>query len=136
MFLLLILTVKTLIFRSNLNFLKVKVTQLCLTLCDPMDYTVQGILQARILEQVAFPFSRWSSQPRDQTQISLIAGRFFISWATRKAQEYWSRQPIPSLADLLNPGIKSESPALQVDSLPTELSGKPWVFYYIPTSLI
>ena len=136
MFLLLILTVKTLIFRSNLNFLKVKVTQLCLTLCDPMDYTVQGILQARILEQVAFPFSRWSSQPRDRTQISLIAGRFFISWATRKAQEYWSRQPIPSLADLLNPGIKSESPALQVDSLPTELSGKPWVFYYIPTSLI
>ena len=136
MFLLLILTLKTLIFRSNLNFLKVKVTQLCLTLCDPMDYTVQGILQARILEPVAFPFSRGSSQPRDQTQISLIAGRFFISWATRKAQEYWSRQPIPSLADLLNPGIKSESPALQVDSLPTELSGKPWVFYYIPTSLI
>ena len=136
MFLLLILTVKTLIFRSNLNFLKVKVTQLCLTLCDPMDYTVQGILQARILEPVAFPFSRGSSQPRDQTQISLIAGRFFTSWATRKAQEYWSRQPIPSLADLLNPGIKSESPALQVDSLPTELSGKPWVFYYIPTSLI
>ena len=136
MFLLLILTVKTLIFRSNLNFLKVKVTQLCLTLCDPMDYTVQGILQARILEPVAFPFSRGSSQPRDQTQISLIAGRFFTSWATRKAQEYWSRQPIPSLVDLLNPGIKSESPALQVDSLPTELSGKPWVFYYIPTSLI
>ena len=136
MFLLLILTLKTLIFRSNLNFLKVKVIQLCLTLCDPMDYTVQGILQARILEPVAFPFSRWSSQPRDRTQISLIAGRFFTSWATRKAQEYWSRQPIPSLADLLNPGIKSESPALQVDSLPTELSGKPWVFYYIPTSLI
>ena len=40
-----------------------KVIQLCLTLCDPMDYTVPGILQARILEQVAFPFSRGSSQP-------------------------------------------------------------------------
>ena len=40
---------------------KVKVTQLCLTLCDPMDYTVRGILQARILEWVAFPFSRGSS---------------------------------------------------------------------------
>ena len=41
-----------------------KVTQLCLTLCDPMDYTVHGILQTRILEWVAFPFSRGSSQPR------------------------------------------------------------------------
>ena len=44
---------------------KVKVTQSCLTLCDPMNYTVHGILQARILEWVAFPFSRGSSQPRD-----------------------------------------------------------------------
>ena len=136
MFLLLILTLKTLIFRSNLNFLKVKVTQLCLILCDPMDYTVQGILQARILEWVAFPFSRGSSLPRDWTQVSLIAGRLFTSWTTRKAQEYWSGWPIPSLADVLNPGIKPGSPALQVDSLPTELSGKPWVFYYISTSLI
>ena len=41
-----------------------KVAQLCLTLCDPMDYTVHGILQARILEWAAFPFSRGSSQPR------------------------------------------------------------------------
>ena len=44
---------------------KVKVTQLCLTLCDPMNYIVQGILQARILKWVAFPCSRGSSQPRD-----------------------------------------------------------------------
>ena len=44
---------------------KVKVAQLCPTLCDPMDYTVHGILQARILEWVAFPFFRGSSQPRD-----------------------------------------------------------------------
>ena len=44
---------------------KVKVTQLCPTLCDPMAYTVHGILQARILECVAFPFSRGSSQPTD-----------------------------------------------------------------------
>ena len=64
---------------------KVKVTQSCLTLCDPMDYTVHGILQARILEWVAVLFSRGSSQPRDQTQVSCIAGRFFTSWATRKA---------------------------------------------------
>ena len=58
--------------------------------CDPMDYTVHGILQARILEWVAFPFSRASPQPRDQTQVSHIAGRFFTSWVTREAQGYWS----------------------------------------------
>ena len=44
---------------------KVKVTQSCPTLSDPMDSTVHGIFQARILEWVAFPFSRGSSQPRD-----------------------------------------------------------------------
>ena len=58
---------------------KVKVTQSCLTLCDPMDYTIHGILQARILEWVAITFSRGSSQPRDRTQVSLTAGRFFIN---------------------------------------------------------
>ena len=63
---------------------KLKVAQLCLILCNP------GILQARILEWVAFPFSRGPSQPRDRTQVSCIAGRFFTSWATREAQEYWS----------------------------------------------
>ena len=46
-----------------------------------MDYTVHGILQARILEWVAFPLSRGSFQPRDRTQVSCIAGRFFTSWA-------------------------------------------------------
>ena len=67
--------------------MKVKVTQLCPTLCDPLDYTGNGILQARILEWVAFPFSRGSSQPRDWTQVSCIAGGFFTSWATREAQD-------------------------------------------------
>ena len=51
----------------------VKVAQLCLTLWDPMDYSVHGILQARILEWVAFLFSRGSSQLRDQTQVSCFA---------------------------------------------------------------
>ena len=55
-----------------LCYVKVKVAQSCLTLWDPMDYSGQGILQARILEWVAFPFSRGSSQPRDQTQVSHI----------------------------------------------------------------
>ena len=54
----------------------VKVSQSCPTLCEPMDYTVHGILQARILEWVAFHFSRGSSQPRDRTQVSGIAGRW------------------------------------------------------------
>ena len=58
---------------------KVKVPQSCSTLCDPTDYRVHGILQARILEWVVFSFSRGSSQPRDQTQVSHIAGGFFTS---------------------------------------------------------
>ena len=53
-------------------------------------HIVHGILQGRILEWVAFPFFRGSSWPRDQTQVSCIAGRFFTSWATREAQECWS----------------------------------------------
>ena len=47
-----------------------------------MDYTAHGLLQGRILQRVAFPFSRGSSQPRDRTQLSHIAGGFFTSWAT------------------------------------------------------
>ena len=65
--------------RKAMTNLKVKVTQLCLTLFDLMDYSVHGILQARIVEWVAFPFSRGSSQPRDQSQVSHIAGGFFTN---------------------------------------------------------
>ena len=65
----------------------VLVSQSCLTLCNPMDSSppgssVHGVLQARILEWVAIPFSRRSSQPRDGTQVSYIAGRFFTILAT------------------------------------------------------
>ena len=60
------------------------VAQSPVTLCNPMDHTLHWILQARILEWVAIPFSRRSSQSRDQTQVSHIAGRFFTSWATRE----------------------------------------------------
>ena len=58
---------------------EVTVGQSSPTPCDPVDYTVHGILQARILEWVAFPFSRASSQPRDRTQVSHIAGGFVTS---------------------------------------------------------
>ena len=75
---------------------KVLVAQSCLTLCSPMDCSlsgssVHGILQARILERVAIPFSRRSSRPKDWTQFSCIAGAFFTILATREA--------------LLNPGL-------------------------------
>ena len=59
--------------------IKVKVAQSCPTLCNPMDCTVHGILQAKILEWVAVPFSRGSSQPRDRTCVSYIAARFLPS---------------------------------------------------------
>ena len=58
--------------------------------------TSPWILQARTLDWVTFPFSRGPSQPRDQTQVSHTAGRFFTGWATREAQEHWSGWPIPS----------------------------------------
>ena len=67
-----------------------EVTQSCPTLCDPMDYSlpgssVHGIFQARVLERVAISFSRGSSQLRDRTLVSRIAGRHFNLWATREA---------------------------------------------------
>ena len=68
---------------------EVKFSQSWPTLCDPMDYTVHGILQARILEWVVFPSFRGSSQPRNWTQVSHIAHRFFTSWATRETLILW-----------------------------------------------
>ena len=70
---------------------KLKLLQLCLTLCDPMDYSLpgssfHGILQARILEWVAISFSRGSSQSRDQTWVSHMAGGFSTDWATGEAK--------------------------------------------------
>ena len=59
--------------------LKVKVAQSCLTLCDPTDYIIHGILQARVLEWVAFFFSSGSSLPRNRTGDSCIAGGFFTN---------------------------------------------------------
>ena len=69
------------------------VTQSCPTLCNPMDCSppgsaVHGILQARILERVVISFSRGSSQPRDWTQVSLIASGFFTIWATRETLKH------------------------------------------------
>ena len=103
--------------------LKVKVAQSCLTLCDPMDYAVHGILQARILELVTFPFPRGSSQPRNWTQVSCIAGGFLTPWTIDHqsplsmgfSRKYWGGLPCPPPGYLPNPGIKPTflmSPAL------------------------
>ena len=91
---------------------KVKVAQSCPTICSPTDYTAHGILQARILEWAAFPFPRGSSQPRDRTQVSRIAGRFFTSWATREAQNFsYKHKTEPSLVSFPTQSVGvSESP--------------------------
>ena len=88
----------------------------------PMDYIVHGILQAIILVWIASPFSRASSQPRDQTHVSPLQ-------ADSLPAEPQGNTGVGSLFllqwNLPDPGIKPESPALQADSLPTERSGKP-----------
>ena len=81
----------------NHESVKMKVAQSCLTLCDTMEcvHIVHGILQARTLEWVTFPFSRGFLQPKDWTHVSGLAGRCFTSWATReitvldKLKVYW-----------------------------------------------
>ena len=73
--------------------------------CAPIDCTGHGILQARILEWVAFPFSRGSSQPRNQTRVSCIAGGFFTNWAIREAQSMLNHGSLPPPTP-----IKSEFP--------------------------
>ena len=78
---------KTATLRDAFQYVRVKPLQ-CPTVCDPMDCTVHGILQARILKRGAFPFSRGYSQPRDWTQVSHIAGGFYTSWATKEAPFY------------------------------------------------
>ena len=137
----------------------VLVAQSCLTLCNPMDYrlpgsSVHGILQVRILEWVAIPFSRGSLQSRDRTKVSRIAGRFLTGWAIREVkvlvsqlclilcdpmagahqaplsmefsrQEYWSGLPFPFPGCLPNPEIEPGFPALQADSLLFVSPGKP-----------
>ena len=76
--------------RKSESEVKMLVAQLCLILCDCMDcsqpgFSVHGILQARILEWIAIPFSRGTSPPRDRNLDFLISGRFFTVWAPREA---------------------------------------------------
>ena len=75
----------------------VKVSWSGLTFYNPRDYSPPGssvheILQTRMLEWVAIPFSRVSSSPRDQTWVSSITGRFFTTWATREDRAHWAHK--------------------------------------------
>ena len=84
---------KTEMLASESDVVCVLVAQSCLTLYNPVDYSlpgssVHGIFQARILEWVAISYSRGFSQPRDRTWASCIVGRFFKVWATREAWCY------------------------------------------------
>ena len=90
------------------------VIQPWLSLCDPMGCSppgssVHGIFQARILEWVAIPFSKWSSPPRDQTWVSCSAGRFFASWATREVKWTEVAQPCLTLCDPMDCSLPGSS---------------------------
>ena len=97
---------------------------------SPQALLFMEILQARRLEWVAMPFSRGSSQPRDQTQVC-IEGEFFTIGTTRETREYWSGLSIPSPGDLPDPGVELRSPALQGDSLPAEYQESPSFLAFI-----
>ena len=98
-----------------------KVTQSCLTPCDPMDCSppgsVQEILQARILEWVVISFSRGSSELRDWTLVSCTAGRFFTHWATKEDPK---RDPIVALI-LLKSWFQKVLIPLSLQGLPCSL---------------
>ena len=90
----------------------VLIAQLCPTLCDLMDCgppgsSVHGILQARILEWIAIPYSKGSSRPRNQTWVSLTAGRFLTIWATRETTSSYL---------LISPQSHSEDDSADMDT--------------------
>ena len=94
--------------------------------CSLPGSSVHGISQAKILEWVAISFSGESSWPRDWTsRVQLSATPWTIQSMEISRPEYWSGKPIPSPGDLPDPVIELGYPALQMDSLPTELPGNP-----------
>ena len=114
---------------------KVKSVQSCPTLRDPMDCSlpgssIHGIFQARVLEWGAITFSHIWSESCVQLFVTswTVAQQVPLSVKSSR-QEYWSGLPFPSPGDFSRPGIEPGSPALQADSLPSELSGKPIYMY-------
>ena len=110
----------------------VKVAQSCLILCNPVNYRDHRILQARILEWVAFASFRGSSQPRDRAQVSRIAGGCFTSWATGEARVGTGANQVMSVCSALSP------PAFQTScffsSAPFLATPQTWPF--IPKSTL
>ena len=101
---------------------KVKVVQSCPTLCDPMAYTVHGILQARILEWVAFPFSKDPRDPNpgiEPKSPTLQADSLPAEPQGKPKILEWVVYPFSSRSSIQQ--VEPGSPALQADSLPTEL---------------
>ena len=96
---------------------KVKAAQLCPTLCDPMDYTIHGILQARNTE-VGSLLLLQGIFPTQGSNPGLLHGRQILYQLSH--EEHWIRLLIPSPGDLPDPGIEPGSPTLQEDSLPSE----------------
>ena len=111
--------------------------------CSPPGSFAHGISQARILEWVAISFSRGSSWPRNRTQVSCIAGRFFTNWATREAPLKKVQSPFPglgpiylsnlisfhchlSLSTLGKPDSSWESRSHEVQSLLEDISDACW----------
>ena len=96
------------IFQDDYLVVERAIRSVCQTLCNPVDYSppessVHGIFQARILKWVVIPFSRGSSQPRVQTQVSCITGRFFIIWATWEHLKERNSEVAQSCPTLCNP---------------------------------
>ena len=99
-----------------------KVAQSCPTLCDPVVYTVRRILQARILEWVAFPFLQGGlPNPGIEPGSPALQVDSLPAEPQGKPKNPGVGKPNPSPVDLPNPEIEPGSPALQADSLPTEL---------------
>ena len=102
-----------------------KVTQSCLTLCDPTDYTVHGILQARILEWKPFPSPGDLPNPRIKPRSPTLQADSLPAELPGKPKNTGVGSLSLLQGNLPDPGTASGSPALQEDSLPAELPGKP-----------
>ena len=102
----------------QLHFMMFTICQALVHMFSMYQLSHQGSL--RILERVAYPFSRGTSRPRNQTWVSCTAGRFFIIWVTKEAQEYWSGSLSLLQGIFLTQELNGAS-CLQVASLPAEL---------------
>ena len=94
-------------------------------LCSLLGFSVHGILQARILEWVALPSPGHLPNPGSNADLPHCRQILYLL-SHQGSREYWNGWPIRSSGDLPEAGIELQSPALQADSLPAELPGKPY----------